>query len=719
MSKKSHKKPIHLSTSPAKNAVAKQDELDNKRAMLLSVRMRFSPSGATIRDEAVDRMIEQILAEVAPQQLNADQVVTSSLIPGGPRVLNQADVLAGLERLLKGGCVVQSTHPTKPVYSLTVEALKNVEHLQREGQQRLAAAANRIFEPSAGESRSYEHAFLAVLSYVFSRMGSAYVAIMSGRSPNGGKLQKLLPEAIAAGLKGRPVPNKDAFSRGIGRFFDEADPCFDSLKWCLAQNHYVLRALGVDPGARLLSADLLRGATLYLDTNVLIAGLVPGNRHHEGLLEIIRACKALNVDIKIAHITAQEFQRAVAAHATVLRKVYDRIPFETMPKVHCFLVQGYDTEKATMPDLSINDYLDRFSDPVSLLRKAFDVEIEDDGWFDTQEDAQPTVDLAKKISDTFETMRNRPKTKTAATHDALLLRWVQQRQTETGTNTRAVTLDLTLVAHDRAQTVSQSYAITLDALLQWTAPHCKEECDEHHLAAVYASALRQQLLPSGVFFEARDFLVFADMEIETRNLPAEDVEACIRDIHKLGPSLNPGKSEDREKIAHQVQRHFADPGTKFRKELTDLDQKNRSLTASLDRETESRQLAETQIKDLEIDTERLVNVNKTLGKAIVTGQKEREAIATELTEFKEQMRRSQLLRSITVRCIILGTLLLLAWWLIGKAAITLGEGKTAFQKLTASWSWFSLPLAITIVLFPIVMGRERMKFIRWWKGEQD
>ncbi len=88
------------------------------------------------------------------------------------------------------------------------------------------------------------------------------------------------------------------------------------------------------------------------------------------------------------------------------------------------------------------------------------------------------------------------------------------------------------------------------------------------------------------------------MEIETAQLPVEDVEACVREIRKVGPNLDPGRAEDREKIAKTIQRFFANPGTKFKRALADLETKNTELTQALSKETESRKQTEVDLGSL-------------------------------------------------------------------------------------------------------------------------
>jgi len=77
-------------------------------------------------------------------------------------------------------------------------------------------------------------------------------------------------------------------------------------------------------------------------------------------------------------------------------------------------------------------------------------------------------------------------------------------------------------------------------------------------------------LPKESFFDLRDFLVFSELEMSCKELPADDVEECIRYLKLNAPNLDPTKAEDREKISHEVSKFFADPSRKYKKELLRL-----------------------------------------------------------------------------------------------------------------------------------------------------
>ncbi|MEW6187322.1 MAG: hypothetical protein AB1585_16435 [Thermodesulfobacteriota bacterium] len=259
--------------------------------------------------------------------------------------------------------------------------------------------------------------------------------------------------------------------------------------------------------------------------------------------------------------------------------------------------------------------------------------------------------------------------------------------------------------------------ITLDAFLQWMAPVTLSSPDEDGLAGIYAEAIRYQLLPRETFFQLRDFQVFADMGIETKQLPSEDVEACLREIKLAGPQHDPSKAEDREKIGQIIQRYFADPGTKYRRILEELQSKSENLSKELSEEKQIRLDAEKGIAELETQrkemTKQIENGKKDLTDANVRIEKLEKVVQ----DRKNADMHKRLVASVVRRTILTAAIFLIIEFLIGYLISLYGEGSNYFRKLTGNWVWLGLGFAFVALIYPFIMGRERMSLLKWWKGE--
>ena len=340
-------------------------------------------------------------------------------------------------------------------------------------------------------------------------------------------------------------------------------------------------------------------------------------------------------------------------------------------------------ERLQTPELSLEEFIERFQAPLEQLSASFGLIEEDDEWFDSASRDEDTKKLAGALSRIYFKMRSRTKSPNASLHDALLLKWIA-RENGNKRNSWLVTLDGTLAEESIGKQKDQFKVITLDALLQWMPPVLHGSTNQDRLAEIFSEAIRYQLLPRDTFFQLRDFQVFAEMGIETQQLPADDVEACISEIRQNVPQLNPGKAEDREKIGQVIQRYFADPGTKYNREIQNLQEQVGKLTEKLEAVLEQKSDADKRVDRAE-----------------------------------RQCSRSQLTLSIWKKTILTFLALLVLEAVITYLVSNFGKGGNLFQKITSSWVWFGAGFAGIALVYPFVLGRERLRLLKWWKGESD
>jgi hypothetical protein len=173
----------------------------------------------------------------------------------------------------------------------------------------------------------------------------------------------------------------------------------------------------------------------------------------------------------------------------------------------------------------------------------------------------------------------RKKTERAALHDALLVRWVEIERSKSQSKIWIVTRDRTLPSVRSND--DEPLAISLDALLQWIAPISSDAYSDSDFIEMFSESIRLQLLPPENFLDLKDFCMLADVGVSCKDLPVEDVEACIRDLKVALPGIDPTQPGDREKISHQISKFFADPGRKYKANIRILESVTATERASL------------------------------------------------------------------------------------------------------------------------------------------
>lgn len=661
----------------------------DKRALVFAARMRFSPQSQIIRDVALEKIIERQLVildregGVSPREIMEQEDICLS---DGTSVITRVDIDKSLERLSETKKIFHFEESGEIRYRITEETLQEYTESRRTTEKLFTRVVSQLFKNAGEGAAANQTPFLECLCIIFSQLGEFYVRVIKGDAD----LDELLRLPII-NRAFQAVENKyqnidtSLFESAVFSFFEETDPDYDAIKWNMAQNYYIQKAIGLDPSSSLLSKEVFGNAIFYLDTNIIIQALEPKARHHKSFQFLSKSCKNLEIHLKVCQISLDELSYLLEYQRELIEKVVDKIPNETSPKIRSVFYRLYKSRLESEGAVDFKVLFDSFYHASEELAQVYDVDLVDDKWFDIAGNEQKTVALVEEIRRLYRAKRNRSKNPHAALHDALLLRWLQLEREQSAKNTWLITLDSSLPSYLPKQEKSpgQQIAITLDALIQWISPVCiYEDSDEDEVAAIFSEAVKYQILPQEKLFDLRDFLIFSEMELETKELPAEDVEECIRYIKNNAPDLDPSEASDREKIAGEISKFFADPGRKYKQNIESLEIKIKEITEEKSLEAKKFQ------KEIDNQDERIENLEKDI-------RKDKLKLSAGL----------RLLVAIAFFLVIEGAIL----WFTSKY----GEGQNLFQKVIKSWPLFGGGGLIGLALFWFLLGKERIQTLGW------
>jgi ABC-type transport system involved in cytochrome bd biosynthesis fused ATPase/permease subunit len=111
-----------------------------------------------------------------------------------------------------------------------------------------------------------------------------------------------------------------------------------------------------------------------------------------------------------------------------------------------------------------------------------------------------------------------------------------------------------------------------------------------------------------------------------------------------------------------------------------------------------------------LDRERLARVQ--------AEESQREAQRLSKTALEREQKRT-LRTSVLSRSAVLAIALVSLWAVVAAIASAQGSGETVFQKLTGAGLWFGAAFALIAAISPFVMGKERLRLIKTWKGEAE
>ena len=473
--------------------------------------------------------------------------------------------------------------------------------------------------------------------------------------------------------------------------------------WNLGQNYYVAKALGLDTTGHMLSRELFGGGTFYLDTNVIIPALEPRSPSHDAVITLSNACKQLGITLAVTQASVNELRRVVHAQTTMITEVAGQIPEATKAKVRGLFYQLHRDN----PTTPLDDLFAHFTDAAAVLKIKYDVDLVDDTWFTTAEEDEATILFAQDIKNAY-AARGKQKSKAGSRHDAIILRWLTKER-EANERQWIITLDQRLPS---IRTGNANLALTLDAILQWVTPIIDVDHEEQ-LAQLFADAVQYRILPPENFFDIKDFLVFAQLECECKELPAEDVEECIRHVKRYASNLDPTNPTDREAIAREISRHFAGPGLQYKAELERLRTDNlriaETATLTLGERDDRIALLETGVQQLRADFDKeLLRLNEEHRASASRYEEEKKALAR--THEERLLRSSAVIRRNIG--LAMTTVLLIAGIIVGAM---FGSGENALQRIVNMWILPTSGLTLGMITTYCLLGRDRLATLdeRW------
>ena len=655
--------------------------------------MQFSPTTQSVKNAAIDRIVEQSIWIPRTDAISVDEIVDRSAVVtnGGTEipVLRHSDVVDSINRLIAAGRVRATDRPN--AYTLSDSARAELERTRGESITRARRIVNRLFRARMSDPERLIDPFFELLSRIFSRLGASYVGALTGDAPKAFPVSDDDLRAAASSVASRHGLSETLLHDAAVQFFEATDPDAVATKWNLTQSFYVALALGLDPSGALLGDDLLGNCSLYLDTNMVIQGLEAMARLHGSFQTLVRVSNRMGIALKVWSGTLRELNRVVDFHVGAIEKIRDRIPEGSEVKIQGIFYEKYRREsQGRTDDVEIGSLFENFSEGRRTLVTKYRIEVEDDSADEEEERERVLEEDIVPIIELYGQRRSRHKSRVSAIHDATLIYKAVSNATG-NSKCLVVTLDMVLPEIRLKGHEDVSAALTLDALLQWISPFANVMQDDDEFATIFANALASQVLPAENLFDVRDFLIFQEIDWDTKRLPAEDVENCIFHLRKVAPGLDPSRAEDREKLHGEVARYFADPGRKYHEQLKNIEESVELIRREAERDRKEASEREGALRG---------ELDRSSGRV--------DELKEQIREGERERKEEALGRSTRIRVILLVVLeVVLVGGVVGGAFLW-GSGDNGWQKIVGSWGLVLGAAGIPPVLAYPVLGRRRL-----------
>ena len=666
------------------------------RQSLSSMRVRFAPEIQPVKRTALEEIVKNVLfAHGNSTGKTVEEIQSLLATECSMPSLSEPQLYETLLQLLEAGEVLERRAGGEIRYYLEDAVASAIGDLRAQSETQLEEIVESLFTNAPNGSAPYKEPFIQSVCLIFAELAEESAALVLGEQSGAGEADPdLLDTAIRTVGEHFADMDKELLGDGLRDFFQEPDPRYSTLQLALAQNYFVVKALGVDPDGSALSREIFEDAVFYLDTNVIIGSLAPSQGRKESVKAVVDACRSAGARFAVCQVTMDEL-RAVQA-----RRREDRGELEA------YVPAGIDIKGVTKsglrrvvtPPLEFDDSFLGIQDLPGSVSEFFEADRVDDQWFDEVRVRGWVRELVQQIR------ANAPyKRESQGLHDALLLGWADRQRRKFGEKAFALTTDRSLPSVSPPESTGR-IAITHTALLQWAAPVLGRS--EENFAVAFAELTRARLLPQSQLLDLNDFRVFRELHVSSGDLPAGDVVGCIRYLRKAAPALDPRDPRDIQELARHVSGYFADPGRKYVQEISRLELE---LTTA---ESQKAAVVEAERSKLE-KVAREVALLKSEHEVHLREVEARESqLASEFSEFKSTVERREAMRGAGRR---LGAAWLLAFSVVVVVGIVAGlqpGTDSVFGKVSAAWPFMvGLGGGVGIAVTWLFVGPARLELL--------
>ena len=633
---------------------------DQKRQLIFASLVRYAPELGHLRERALDRVIlGALLGSTESRPLRVGDIVGNLRLAANAPSIRPEIVQDSLRRLVAEGKVCQTEAKKKHVYYLTDETNRDVAQVARFAEDLFHPVVNRMLKDTAhlftfGVGSSVCRGFICEC---FARFGARLARAVCGQSGKGDVIDSAwIHGAFLAATEGRDLSEVATESLRVRclDFLTSPDQEDKQLRFYLTQGFYFLELLGLESKHFLpLSKEAFSGSVLYLDTNVLILGVMPGDGPTSPFRELAKIARQLNIELRLTRATINEARRLAADRAGQIAKIIDALPEELLHRSSDLFVTGFLEARKSQPALTPEEFLAPFD-------RLYDIAEKELGLVVVEKEEQEVIGArdcgAVMTAIQSESLKTRgiEKRRAVLAHDLCHYLLVMDERPQ-NPKTWFLTRDNTLIRAGAkiARGDCESFCFALMGFLQSISPFVTSGEDTFSLAEVFSNLVTEQLLPRESLFEARELVLFAEMHEDVLRTPEARLVRAVDYVKSTVLRGRPYRPEDTPRVALGLRTFLA----------SSADEREREMAAQLQDVTDA-------LRAQRAEREAESNLRAELTQTLQREREEKREFAQKSQGLEEQLnrllaRQSRRTQRLWLFAAVLGFALGLCTWLFG------------------------------------------------------
>jgi DNA-binding HxlR family transcriptional regulator len=371
-------------STPIESSQSQTLSLEEKRQVIYASLLRFKPEAMELRQRALERVVlSALLGSNESDTYKLDKIQRNLKKSAKAPEIREEMIREALYQLVRDGMVKRLEQKSWKSYCLT-----------QKGQGEMTQALNQavdVFQPVLKKMlQDIDHLISRELgeqlcrSFImecFARLGRQIAHSIVGRLDKEDLASSSeVQAAFAAAVSGRnlPVETRESLYNRCVKFLRSSETEDEQLKLRLTQGFFLAELLCIhgapfDP----LSSQAFNGAVLYLDTNIVLLGLVSAVRRQQLFNEMVRLAAKLGIQLRITRATIDETRSVLAKKREDLEKYIEKVPEALTELTHDEFLTAYLEAREKEPSLNPKEFLSPFDRLTEIIEQEWKLKIDD------------------------------------------------------------------------------------------------------------------------------------------------------------------------------------------------------------------------------------------------------------------------------------------------------------------------------------------------------
>jgi len=581
--------------------------IEEKRQIVYSSLLRFAPEAASLRERALDKtVLGSLIGSLETNPYRIGTLVQNLKIGPAATELRVETIQESLSRLIKQNLVSETELLKRNAYFLTAAGERAAGQVIHKSEELFGEVLKTLLKDteSVVPFDVAANVFRAFTFECFARFGQLIAKNVTGQMTNRDLIRNidldLTFNHVVADKSLTPAAKETLKSRCLG-FLRSANEADQKLKFYLTQGYYFTKLLGLETGAfDPLNEHAFAGSAFYLDTNILLAGIIPHSDNEPLFAETTRIAARLGIELKVTRATIDEARRVAAEHLQEIKKVIDTIPEELIEsRTKDEFLLAYFSAHSENEDLTPEEFVEPFSDLPRFLKDKWSIELEDI----TAEEAiegRNVEKIGRIINESATRYRGWPKSEGVLEHDVAHCLLVEKGRTS-NSKTWFLTRDATLLkAAEHLAEDGKPFCFSFVGFLHSVSPFLATQAEEQPFVEVFSSFISDQVFPVHNVFDAKELALMAEYHEDVMKTPVDQLTMAFDYVKTKTLQGRPYTRNDIPAVSLELKKFLANSRDE---QIFALEQETARLAAERELETQKRIEAEklTERKETEID----------------------------------------------------------------------------------------------------------------------